>query len=582
MKNLFFFLSLILASEAYTYVRMRADSGKELHWVTNNKNIPLFIKNNISSSGATAGVGASASLNIINTSITRWNENGSINLVPKVVSSLPEDSGIGTISFSQNPAIFGDGVLGVTQVNYNAVTGAINRADIYINDSIFNFSSITASPALSANGKAYLGDIVSHEIGHLLGLAHTEVPGATMLYSIFKDQYKVSSDEVIAMKDIYAAKNSEISGKVVGLREKPVFGAQVLLISQENGKVVTGKFTDEEGNFSFSHLDKNHSYFVFIQPMRMKEQLPHFYSTVITDYCGGRFVPSFFTKCGAREKGRAQAINLGKNNLQSIDLGKITIRCDAGFSSDYLFEKISSVPSPLPFYQYHKLSYGESILGRFTPQEVVQGKADRFYLDLRAQQFSTQDFLRLNILTESISSALNVKVEIKNMATNLVMTYETEKDAISLKRKLDHSIYIPLSSNKIENEFEVSLIPLPLSLQESNEIFSGATLLLNENQTYLLSSSIEQRVGGQYIQKDAVDSYPYEDNGACLEGNVSYVSTAARSIANDTLQNKSNESAISCATLGDINSGGGGPGLGSFFIGLLFGFSLFKRRKLLS
>src|SRR5690606_35183926 len=98
------------------------------------------------------------------------------------------------------------------RVGFNSQTGIINKADILINDSFANFNRITASPNLSANGYAYLGDIVTHEIGHLLGLAHTEMPGSSMVYSIVKGQYTPSEDEFLAVEDIYGNSKTRISG----------------------------------------------------------------------------------------------------------------------------------------------------------------------------------------------------------------------------------------------------------------------------------------------------------------------------------------------------------------------------------
>jgi hypothetical protein len=66
-----------------------------------------------------------------------------------------------------------------TVVNYNPRTGAIREADIKVNDEFYKY---TTQPS-PGPGEADLRNTLAHEVGHFLGMAHSDVADATMFGS---------------------------------------------------------------------------------------------------------------------------------------------------------------------------------------------------------------------------------------------------------------------------------------------------------------------------------------------------------------------------------------------------------------
>ena len=105
----------------------------------------------------------------------------------------------------------------VTIVWYNTSTGEILDADMMIND--MPASQFTAGgpyancpetgcpPAMGVSpGSADLRNIVTHEIGHFIGIGHSEVPEATMVASASResvDKRSLAPDDIAAVCTIY-------------------------------------------------------------------------------------------------------------------------------------------------------------------------------------------------------------------------------------------------------------------------------------------------------------------------------------------------------------------------------------------
>lgn len=105
---------------------------------------------------------------------------------------------------------FPPNVIAVTTTSYRQDTGEIVDADIELNEARFLFSTVDAPPCSREGQRGCVGtdlaNTVTHEIGHMLGLDHSPVSGATMFASAdFGETSKrsLAEDDERAICDIY-------------------------------------------------------------------------------------------------------------------------------------------------------------------------------------------------------------------------------------------------------------------------------------------------------------------------------------------------------------------------------------------
>jgi len=523
----------LFGEQADAYVVSRGLNGSLVHWA-NGTHVQLNIKTTNSHN-----VSSSKIWNIVVAAADEWNSHSTVKIIP-VLNSGSIISGVSNLYFSSgSSSVFsgmGTGVLGITQTLYDA-SGKILGGDIIINDSF-------TMEVDDATSNSYLGNIVTHEIGHLLGLSHTEVKNATMAYTALRGQTSIASDDEAGIYSLYpTGSKGTISGQVIGSENLiGVLGAHVQAVSRQTGKVKAGVYSDADGSFSITGLDLDESYYLYVSPASMLAQVPDYYSESKKNFCssGAFYRGSFFESCRASDVGFPQEINLTSSH-SSFNVGLVTIRCDLGTSQDYLSRKPFVVNDYLLFYQE-----GKSFSGFFTSAEIAQGAtatvADVFQIDLRSHLVVGTEYLDLKTISQAFYSRLIFKIQVKVLdGSNTIYNFSPTLDSEN-NMNADYNIRIPLNLNQSSNIFEVTVTPVNPSFDFFNreqwnwgagiyglsELFPNYSVMNENLKFYLFMYGIAHQNGdGNFTLLSSTNEF-ISDNTTCPDGPRTYKIAATK------------------------------------------------------
>jgi predicted Zn-dependent protease len=243
------------AVPAQGYIYQYNSSGRQLRWSATT--IPVAISPTLASANVVGGdtVGAARR------ALARWSAVTNIQLV-EVASNATGvvRDGVNLITFTP----LNDSRPGTARVTSDTATGTIIEADIAINSNL----------SFSTNGAANTYDLEStivHEVGHLLGLDHSGVVGATMQprqgLNIPGDptftMRTLSDDDLAGIRSIYGQRTPFAVGSIAGQVNYGA-GAHVWAENFYTGRVAGSSITKSDGSYRIDQLPTS-DYRVFVE-----------------------------------------------------------------------------------------------------------------------------------------------------------------------------------------------------------------------------------------------------------------------------------------------------------------------------
>ncbi len=571
---------MIWFSTSYAYILNQTNLGTPTHWPNTKANVDIYLNTENGRSYEAVKI-----QEIVSDSIGQWNGLSRVTIEQHLTSGKNQN-GVNEIIFSADPTL-GSAVMGVTNVDYRQSDGAILEADITINERLVS---------LDKSAVDYLGNVLTHELGHFLGLGHGQVNGSTMFYLNARGHYILADDDKAGVYGLYPTGNSSkgsIIGKIFGGKNlTSVFGAQVQAISVKNGKVAAASVSELDGKFKINGLPLDDQYLIYTQPLIQvgtPSSLPLSYSNARTDFCEAskNYRGSFFQSCGGNAEGFPQAIKLSSSTL---DIGNITIRCGLDSPPEYV-QKKGATGSDFDLNAYTNSGLGGSFVGFFSDREMQlidsQDIHDTFHVDLSgvkdwSKYSSSPLYLEIKVLNQNFYSVYKANVFIKNAVSDFVTTsaYTVENDGWVSINTVAHSLIDINVAESSVNDFEIKIKP---ELRKSYSTFSGNPIEKKELfpsidefkdnlYFYLVIATVVKKNddGITYSQVASKDDF-LSDNSYCPDAINTYALTnySAKGLTDDSNKNK----VAACGTVEDENNAAGG-GPGGFMIGLIFSLIL--------
>jgi Matrixin/Carboxypeptidase regulatory-like domain len=245
-------------------------------WSTKTIQISLSTSLNSPSSAITPD---SDVVGAVHRALSRWSMAANIRfeeVSSKLQSISPVNAGDGVslITIAETPenlAMFGSGQNPArTRVFYDSETGQIDEADIAINPHPLGTDGTVLQFSTDGTPGTYdLESTVMHEIGHFLGLDHSNVIGSTMQpHQALNGTYKLpaftertlSEDDRSRVLGLYGSAEgmSAIEGKLtnssLGGYPVPLQGAHVWVEESGSGRVVASGTTSANGNYRIESI----------------------------------------------------------------------------------------------------------------------------------------------------------------------------------------------------------------------------------------------------------------------------------------------------------------------------------------
>ena len=571
-----FLISLAYSQTVFSYVHSQTKSGKAIHWPPANPIIDIYVN-----SQNTQGLNEATVQSIASDSIQQWNGPAQITL-RKNIEVTKDQIGFNELYFSTDPNVFnGTGVIGVTQVSFKEETGEIVEADVLINDTYFFTTNST--------DQSFLGNVITHELGHFLGLGHGQVEGSTMFYALSRGQHQIADDDKAGLYSTYPSGSvslGTLSGTIVGGKNLAVvFGTHVQAVSVKTGKVMGANLSGLDGKFTIDGLPLNDQYFIYTSPI-VQLGLPSIYANVKNNFCDSSkpYRGSFFQSCGASSEGFPEAVTF---NSASVNVGNVTIRCGLDVPPEY-FQKKTNTPNDFDLNSYTTVGVGGTFTGFFSAAEIASSTntpgsiADHFRLNLSQVNWNSISptaslYVELKVMNQSFYSAFKANVNVKRKTSNYNVAPKYVQSADG-RINIDTVTRFGINrADSSDNDFEIKIVPegmefptFPTGIPFSKtDLFPSYSDLQDPLYFYLATATIVKNNGDGTFSQLSSKTDSLSDNTTCPDAVNTYSLTNYS--ATGTTAEGNRKKTAGCGTVDDTgNSKGGGPG--GFMVGLILSF----------
>lgn len=505
---------------SFAYVHTKTPEGQSVRWPPGQKLKLYFNPTNRSN------YPINTLQQIVAASIQQWSQKANIQIELEISDSGPLMKQ-NDIYFTSNSSYLGNGVLGITRVIFSDGNQEIQEADILLNDNLYF--------GMSPGSNYFLGDVVTHELGHFIGLAHAPVKDASMFYLWVPGNAQLWPDDLAGLWSLYPDSNPKgsIAGTVIGGKgQTPIYGAHVQAFSVDQEKVVAAAISDLQGNFRIEGLGLGENFYLYVAPISGISALPKYYQGAKNNYCtlGKDYVGSFYHTCDTHLRGAPVALSLSLGQ-RDINIGSVTIRCNLQVSSEYFDTKTNTGMEFLTYNQETKL-LANNLVGFFTKYEFDSLAPDIFTLDFTQYADSTTNrYLEVKILSMPLFSSLFASLSLERfdgMSSNTGPMPAGGKDG-----EYDNNLVarLPLSSTMANNSFTITLTP-DTSVGTLASYHISYLDFVDARYFYYLHARLVQLVNGQYQAvedkkdryidnkycPDALESYSQQSSYASLDG----------------------------------------------------------------
>lgn len=192
----------------------------------------------------------------------------------------------------------GSGTVAVTPISYQPGSGVILDADIVFNGRDWSFSTDGSA------GTFDVQDVVTHEIGHFVGLDHSPVVASSMWPYVSTRQWLHRSLSQDDQAGAISVAPSDLDGRLGGSLRKDngsqLRGAMVAAVDAGDGRLVASTASDSDGDWVIRGLPAG-DYLVYAAPIEggMSKANLSSNAAVQTDFgaefYGGRATPTVFS-----------------------------------------------------------------------------------------------------------------------------------------------------------------------------------------------------------------------------------------------------------------------------------------------